>query len=260
MLTPADHQRLVNHLKSFDLNPQETDIYLECLKIGAVSVQELARRLRQNRVTVHSRIEQLIKKGLLVETRRKKKRLIMAEDPDVLYKIVQKKKNELNLLESNLDQVVKLLNSVQIVDAHIPSVKFYEGVEGFKRMLEETLTAKDGVRVFTYVDLFSRLVDPDYLEDYFRRRSAKGIHTKLIFPPCDFANRVNRKAKEYKIEIRLLPPELTWKSGFFSWNDCVSLKSFTEGRLTCTIIENKDIADFIRNIVFELIWQMAKPI
>jgi len=160
----------------------------------------------------------------------------------------------------NLDHVVKLLNSVQVSDRSVPTVKFYEEVDGFKKMLEESLTARGEVLVFTYVDVFSEILDPDYLENYFKRRAAKGIHTRLIFPPCDFAERVNKKAKQYKIQVRLLPPELKWASGFFSWNDSVALMSYTEGRFTCTIIENKDITYFVRKVMFDLIWKQAKPI
>ncbi len=260
MLTPTDKLRIIAQLNKFECTEREAKIYLHCLTAGPSPVQKVARDLKQNRVTVHSAIEQMIKKGLLAESRRGKKRLIIAEDPEALFRIVQRRKNELRVLESNLDYVVKLLHSVQPVDASTPSVKFYEGVDGFKKMLEETLTARDGVRVFTYVKLFSELIGADYLEDYFQRRSDKGIHTKLIFPPCAFAERVNKKAEQYKIQIRLLPGDFEWKSGFFSWNDCVSLKSFTQNRITCTIIENKDIAYFIRNVIFELVWGIAKPI
>ncbi|MDP4008398.1 MAG: helix-turn-helix domain-containing protein [Candidatus Peregrinibacteria bacterium] len=260
MLQAADLARIKAQLKQFGCSDREAQIYVKCLQMGPATVQEISRKLRQNRVTVHSAIEQLIEKGFVTESRRGKKRLIVAEEPDVLYKLIQQKKNELTLIEANVDFAVKLLQSVRAEEIGKPTVKLYEDVEGFKRMLEESLTAKGELLVFTYVDLFSQLLDPDYLEDYFVRRAAKGIHTRLIFPPCDFAYRVNKKAKQYKIRIRLLPANLKWRSGFFAWNDSVSLKSFTEGRLTTTIIENRDIAHFMRNIVFELIWNIAEPV
>jgi hypothetical protein len=183
----------------------------------------------------------------------------VAEEPDVLFRLLQREKNELQVKEMNLDHVVKLLNSVHVADGGKPSVRFYEGVDGFKKMLEESLTAKGEVLVFTYVDLFQSILEAEYLEDYFKRRAKKGIHTRLIFPPCAFADRVNKKAKKYQIQVRLLPQELHWTSGFFSWNDSIALMSYTEGRLTCTIIDNKDITDFVRRILFEQVWRQAVP-
>lgn len=260
MLKKTDIQRITALLKQFNCTSRETEIYLHSLRIGPTSVLEIAKQLKQNRVTVHSAIEQLIHKGLLYETRKGKKRLIAADDPDSLYRLLQQKENELNVLRTNLDYVTQLLSSIQASDSSRPTVKFYEGAEGFKKMLEETLTAKNECLFFTYVDLFSELVGKDYLENYFKRRAAKGIHTKLIFPPCKFANRVNAKAKEYKIQVRLMPPEMEWKAGIFTWNNWVAIKSFTEGKITCTLIENADIAHFYRKIIYPMCWAQAKPI
>ncbi len=60
--------------------------------------------------------------------------------------------------------------------------------------------------------------------------------------------------------IKILPPDLHWKSGIFSWNDTIAIQSFTESKFTCTMIENKDIAYFYRQVIFELIWQQAAPL
>ncbi|KKU80593.1 MAG: Transcriptional regulator, TrmB [Candidatus Peregrinibacteria bacterium GW2011_GWA2_47_7] len=259
MLTETDILRITSLFKQFGCNQREAEIYIHSLKNGPSTVQEIAHRLKCNRITVHSAIEQLIKKGLFYETRKGKRRLLAAGKPDSLNHLLQQKENELKLVKTNLDYVTELLSSVQSPDSSRPVVKFYEGTDGFKKMLEETLDAKSGVLVFTYVDLFSKLVGQDYLENYFKRRSAKNIYTKLIFPPCHFANRVHDKAKEYKIEVRLLPEGLEWKAGIFSWNNWIAIKSFTEGKITCTLIENVDIAYFYQNVIFPLCWEQAKP-
>ncbi|MDP3975610.1 MAG: helix-turn-helix domain-containing protein [bacterium] len=260
MLKNADQQRLAAQLNQFGCNPREAQVYLQCSQLGPSSVQELARRMKMNRVTVHSAVEQMIEKGFLYETRKGKRRLIVAEEPDVLYRLLQRRKNELSMMEMNLDQVVKLLNSVHVSDRGVPTVRFYEGVEGFKKMLEETLSARGEVLVCTYVQAFQAILEPEYLEHYYVRRAKKGIHTRLIFPPCPFVERIRKKIKQWNMTIRLLPPQLKWSSGFFLWNDTLALMSYTEGKLTTTIIENKDITDFVGKVMFELIWQQAEPI
>ena len=253
-----DKQHIIAQLRHFNCSEHEADLYIYCLSMGAETIQKLAKGLGRNRTTVHSEIEQLLKKGLLYETRENKKRYIGAENPNVLYSLLQQRENELKVLKNNINYAVELLNSIKSSDARIPTVKFYEGVDGFKKMLEETLSAKGEILVFTYVKLFSELLDPEYLEGYFKRRSDKGIHTRLIFPPCDFADKVNAKADEYKINVRLVPMDVDWKAGIFSWNDNIAIQSFTEGKLTCTVIENKDIAFFYRKIIFELLWGQSR--
>ncbi len=260
LLSTSDRQRVASFFMQFDCSQRETEIYIQSLQMGPATVQEIARVMKQNRVTVHSAIENLIEKGFLYETRKGKRRLVVAESPDSLHHLLQKKENELALVRSNMDYAAELLSRVQRQDRSMPTVKFYEGVDGFKRMLEDSLTTRNGKGyVFTYVDLFSQLLDPDYLENYFVRRAKKNIHTRLIFPPCPFAKRVNAKDKQYKIQVRLLPPDMEWKSGIFSWDDTVAIMSYTEGKLTCTFIDNEDIAHFYQSVIFELCWQQANP-
>ncbi len=257
MAQKSQRNRLLEQLSLFGCSQKEAAIYLHCLEMGESSVQDISRRLGINRVTVHSACEQLLKKGILSETRRGKGRRLLAESPAVFGRLLQQQENELNVKRSQLDELTTLLQSMPTRGGPMPTVRFLEGVDGFKRMLEETLSAKGEVFVFTYVDLFSKLIGPDYLEDYFKRRAAKGIHTRLIFPPCPFVNRVAKKAKQYLIKVRLLPPEFKWQAGIFSWNNCLSLKSFTQGQITCTIVENEDLAHFYQNVLFELAWKQA---
>lgn len=260
MLTSSERADTVRALALFGCNSRESTIYLKFLELGPTSVQEVARALKQNRVTVHSAVEQLVAKGFLYESRRGKRRIIGAEEPLVLSNIVTRKETDLAILRDNVGALIRLLSAVRRPESSAPTVKFYEGKEGFKRMLEETLEARDGVLVITYVDLFAHWLTPAYLEGYFKRRSERGIHTKLIYPPSKFGERVKRKSREYKIEIRTLPPELEWRAGVFSWNDSIGIQSLTEDRLTCTIIENRDIAHFWRAVVYPLMWRATKPL
>ncbi len=259
MLKNADIQRTTELLERFGCTPLEALLYLNLLESGGSTVQEVARAVRKNRVTVHSAIERLIEKGFLFETRKNKRRTIVAESPGVLRRLIQKNENEISLLKTHVGQAEELLMKIVRRSDSTPTVKFYEGIDGYKRMLEESLEAKREVFVFTYVDLFLKILDPAYLENYFVRRAKKGIHTRLIFPPCSFADHVNKKAHEYNIEVRLLPPELKWRSGIFAWNNVVAIMSLA-GNLTCTLIENEDIADLYKRIIFNLCWHQAKPI
>ncbi|MSU74846.1 hypothetical protein EXS57_03690 [Candidatus Kaiserbacteria bacterium] len=260
MVTRTDIGRMQEHLHFFGANAREASIYIQSLRLGPVSVQELSRTMKMNRVTVHSAVEQMIEKGLLFESRKGKRRLVVAEEPMSLLKLLAKKEQELVRVRGSMEHMLKLLISLQSTDQSAPTLKLYEGVEGFKKMLEETLSARGELLVFSYVSLFSELVGVKYLEEYFQRRADRGIHTRLLFPPCAFATKVAARAKQYRIQVRALPQQYVWQSGIFSWNDCLALTSYTERHLTCTIIENRDIAHFFRLVMFELCWNQAKPI
>lgn len=257
MLPSLQERRVIELLGHFECNEREAEIYMQCLSMEPSSVQELARRMKMNRFTVHSACEQLIQKGLLCETRRGKRRLLAAEPPDVLFRLMERQKKEWEEMESTVDYGVKLLQSLLPVQQWKPTVRAYEGVEGYKQMLEETMTARGDVLVFSNVQLLSELVGPAYLLSYIRKRGRKGIPSRLIFPVCPFAARLEPRKAEYRMTIRYLPKGVSWHSGIFAWNDCIALLSYTQNHLTCTIVENPDIAHFFRTIIFEMCWKQA---
>jgi sugar-specific transcriptional regulator TrmB len=248
---------LLNYLGCSD---SEAMVYVKCLEIGHSSVNDIAKQLGKNRVTIHGHVELLLKKGLLYETRKGKRRLIGAEKPEILNFLVEKKENELQSAKSNLDYVTTLLATTTNTGQNVPTVKFYEDTEGLKKMLRETLSAKGDVLVFSHVELLAELLGVDYLEGYFRKRASKNIHTRLIFPPCTFADRVSKKSKQYKIEVRTLDPNYSWSSGIFSWDNNIALLSYTNNKITTTIIQNSDISDFFRSVMFDMIWNQAKEV
>lgn len=260
MLTRTDIGRIHEQLRFFGANARESGIYMKCLQLGPSTVQQLASAMRMNRVTVHSAVGEMLEKGLLFETRKGKRRLLVAEEPVSLLRLLAHKEEEVSRVRGSMEHIMRLLTSLQSTDQSVPTVKLYEGAEGFKKMLEETLSARGEILVFSYVPLFSELVGVQYLEDYFRRRASREIHTRLLFPPCDFACKVAARSREYRIQVRTLSPQYSWQAGVFSWNDCLALMSYTERQLTCTIIENRDLAHFFRLVMFELCWSQATPV
>lgn len=260
MIRPTDHLRIIEFLKHFDCNTREAETYLQCLQLGPATVQEIAHKMKSNRITVHSTIEQLIQKGLLFETRKAKKRLIASESPDILHRLLQRRLNEIKLIEHNLDYVIKVLHTVHPSHHYLPTVKLYEEIDGFKKMLEETLTAKNEILIFTCSELFSQVLPADYIEDYYKRRAETGVHTRVIYPAGEFASRVAKDAKKYNLDIRVPAAKINYEAGIYLWNNSVALKSFKEDKVTCTIIEHEDIANFFRNIVYEQLWSQAKPV
>ncbi len=258
MLTRTDIGRIREQLHFFGANARESSIYMQCLQLGATSVQELARTLKMNRVTVHSAVEQMVEKGLLFESRKGKRRLVVAEEPVSLLRLLAQKEQEIIRVRGSMEHMLQLLTSLQTTDQSIPTVKLYEGRDGFKKMLEETLSARGEILMFTYMPLFAELIGAKNLDAYFTRCADRGIHTRLLSPPSDYAEKVAAHSREYRVQVRTLPQQYVWQSGIFSWNDCLALMSYTERHLTCTIIENRDIAHFFRLVLFELSWNQAE--
>lgn len=261
MLSRVEERFIKEQLVLYGCTDREVEIYLHALQAGPSSVQDVAQILGYNRITIHSACAQLIKKGFLFETRKGKRRLLIAEEPEALFRLLKVKENELEVAKANLGYVVGLLSREHTPLSSTPTVQFHQGKDGFKRMLEMSLSAKKEFLGLINVDLFANHLTPAYLEDFFERRANLGIHSRLIWPQCgEFAKQILPKAIKYKTQIRVLPFSKEWRSGFISWNNSVSIKSFSAGQITCTIVENDDIASFYQDVIFESLWSNAKPL
>lgn len=261
MLTVKEKKFIKEQLAIYKCSERESEIYMEGIQSGPFTIYEMAESLAQNRITIHSACAQLLKKGLLFESRKGKKRLLVSEEPDVLFKLINIKENELENAKANLGYVINLLNENSNKDLHKPIFKFYEGSEGFKKMLELTLSSQNDLLALINVELFAKHVTPEYLKNHLIKRAENNIHSKLIWHKVDrFAEFAIKNAIKLKLQIRLLETNNEWSSGFISWNNCLSLKSFSKGQITCTILENQDIVSFYRNTIFPSLWHQAKRV
>ena len=260
MMTESDELRIVTFLKRFGCNRNESLTYIEVLVSGTTSVQELARNLKQNRISVYYSVQQLIERGFLFEVRKGKKRFIAAENPDILLKIIGERHVELKSLETDVEHISKLLNSIPTIKHEITVVKLYEETKGFEKMLEESLQAKGEIMVFSNTPIFSEILAEEQYQNYFTKKAALGIKSRIIYSPCAFADKINKKKDEYKIDLRILEQNEGSEAGFYLWDDTLAIKSLKENKRSCTMIENKDIAHFFRENIFNPFWKEAKEI
>jgi len=260
MIDSSEYIRLIAFLKRFDCNHREAATYIECLQLGMASVQEIAKKMNSNRVTVHSSVEQLIKKGLLFETRKGKKRFIVAESPDVLFRILHRKSNELKLIENDLENITKLLGSIQAHDEKSFNVRVYEGATAFKKIKEEMLESKTELCIFTLDEIIEDKVDLPYLKEFFKRLGARGVHTRVISSDQEFNAVFKSKQEELLMQLRNFNFSLDSSASFYLWENNVAFKSIRDKRLVCTIIQNHDLSSFFHQVIFENFWRAAHPI
>jgi len=260
MISNPDQLRINAFLKRFGCNRSECLTYIEALKTGTTTVQELSRILKRNRISVYYNVQQLIEKGLLFEVRKGKRAFISAANSDIFQNIIEKRYTELKSLQTDVEYITKLLNTIPIIKSDTTVVKLYEETVGFKKMLEESLQAENEIVVFSNSPVFWIMLGEEYYEQYFAKKAALGISSRVILPPCAFANKLNEKKEQYKIDLRILQQNQESESEFYLWNNTLAIKSLKEDKRSCTIIENIGIAQFFRDNIFGPFWENAKPI
>lgn len=241
--------KLNDVLENLGMSDKETRVYLAALEIGASPASEIALRANLNRVTAYDILEKLIRKGFISTYTQKKVKYFAATDPDIIREDYRQK-------YMNFKSALPDLRRLHGKTSH-PRVRYYEGLEGIKKIYTDTLTAK--TEILNYADSKSiREFWPEYDNEYVRRRVKKKIYLRGISPRDEYGEKVVAENKKNHREIRLVPPgKFSFANEINVYDDKVSIISFGKNELLGMIIESPEIAETQRAI-FMMAWSFAK--
>ncbi len=239
---------LQNVLSNIGLSAKESKVYLASLELGPSPASDIALRAKLNRVSTYDILEKLIKRGFLSTYTQKRVKYFVATEPDILRQDVRQK--YLDFKEA-LPDLRRLHGST-----YVPRIRYYEGIDGVKKVYADTLTAK--TEIFNYADSKSiREFWPDYDEEYVNQRVKRRIYLRGIAPFDELGQKIAADNERKHRDIRLV------KVGSFAfaneiniYDDKVSIVSFGKNEVVGMIIESPEIANTQRAI-FMMAWEFA---
>lgn len=243
-------------LLEIDFSAKEADVYLAILTLGRGTASQVAREAHILRTTVYEVLSSLFNKGLVTLSGREPKQEYVAESPDKLeeYISVQLKQKEKDLKQAETI-LIPQLKSIHAVKNR-PKVMFYEGKEGLQRVYEDTLSSTEEIRAYASVEDIQPTL-PHYFPLYYKRRAAKGIAIRAIFPESSDARERSSLNKEEKRTSAIIPKKFGFHPEINIYDNKVMIASLREK--LGIIIESSEIADAMKK-VFELAWSEAQKL
>ena len=247
---------LVNNLKNAGLGDKEAKVYLAMLELGPAPVLEIAAKAGVNRPTAYLQIESLKKMGLVSTQKKGKKDLYIAESPDQLNSVLSKEEKLIGNRKEELKKILPELESVFNQTGDKPVVRYFEGKEGLKKILNEFLKAKDKkIYLISSYNLVYDKMPTDLWSDYSAKRLEKKIFVKAIFSHSGGEARTSDPAKFR--EIRFIDAhKFPFNADVSIFDDKVAISSVISGKLGGTIVTDKNIADSFMAI-FNLLWPLG---
>ncbi|MFH1029910.1 MAG: helix-turn-helix domain-containing protein [bacterium] len=246
-------------LKQFGLNEIEIKSYLAALEFGPAPASFLAKQAGLNRVTVYEALKRLSKEGL-IKIRAKqgnKIKYFIAEDFAVLKEKINEKRATIDDLMKSLDEMETEIKTRYIRKEGKPEVYFYEGREGIKNVLIDTLEQEPEESIaFASADFLEIGFDKKFLEKYWEKRTKLKIPARGIMPKTASAVKLfndERNRKELR-RVKFIPEEnYPFKDEIEIYGDNVGIISMDKGNEHGIIIRSKSIAESFRAL-FELLW------
>lgn len=172
----------LNILKKLGFSDRCASVYLALICLGPSSVRNLAKKTEMNRGTIYDALKWLKDAGLVNFYEKEAKQYFVAEDPEKLYEMTQKRNEELQEVNKKLKDVVMELRSVYDRGGERPVARYYEKGE-IRKILEDVLEKceKYGEMEYrVYSDQSIRSFLYEGFETFSDARVSKNIRVKVI--------------------------------------------------------------------------------
>lgn len=205
-------------LMDLGLTPQESTAYKTALWLGTFAASSLGNILKIPRSTARYTCEALVRKWLMIETKKANTKLFIAENPTKLYSLLYNEEEELKKKKEHLALTIKELQQQYDPDAKIPKITFYEGIDGIERMFDELLTHPTELYSFGAGDYFLQK-EPELI-DKFRKKAKKVYRNVYVMRSpkykaihtTDTTNKQNhyfKNIEELKVDIQIVDDLIT---------------------------------------------------
>jgi len=230
-------------LKQYGLTEKQAKVYLACLELGSSSVQKISQKAQLARSTCYEVLESLQQQQFATTFKKKKVQYFSAEDPGKVLKIA---KERIDLLDQALPELRALYGEARIR----PTVRFYQGKEGMRIILDEMLDEAKELQAFnSVVDLFSIL--PDF-NKFVERRVKKKVPIRVILRESEKARERQRLGPKQLRTVKIIPNSYKFHGLSFVWGNKIAYFSFKKD-FVALVIES-DILAQTQKAMFEALW------
>ncbi len=243
-------------LQDMGLSTNEALIYELLLEKGSTKPADLVEPSGLGRGNIYNILQQLLQKNLVAIKELGKFQVYEAVDPSQLQDLLTRKHQEITNLESAFQAALPQLTSLFRLSTGKPAIQVFEGLEGMKAVLEDSLTAKSEILTWfdpeAMTDAFAA-INQAYVKNRVRAKKSK----RILLPAAPQSAAYQARMQNAYTDIRLANNQ---QAGFGLavevYDAKVSFHVLNPAKPIAFIIENEAVAQFQRT-VFEPLWQTS---
>ena len=250
-------------LEHAGLRPEQAIVYEALLKKGSISAGALHKDVPLKRGLVYKVLDELVTIGLAdrVEEAGETTRFEVKHPlklKEFAERRVEEARNATLALEGVLPSIISDYNLV----LGKPGISIYEGIDGIKTILEDTLDRNPEKKLFTFSDLSGYMSFPELRKwnasHYAPKRKRLGIYEKALVPNTEDALEFLKGYEANDVtEVLLLDHKAyPFKTEVNIYSGKVSFVTFSEKAPIALLVENPEIFETFRSI-FNCTWKLG---
>jgi len=238
-------------LQGLGLSINESKVYLASLSLGPSTVIKIADSAEIKRTTVYTILEKLQSRGFISIQIKGLKKLYSAEDPERLERMIDIRKEEFK-------KILPELKAVQNLTIEGSFIKYYDGIEGVKRVYDSILDdLKPGDEYLIISDMEAFLaMDREYFSKFIERRAKLNLNVRTLLQRSAAGEHYKNIERNTNQSIEFLPTNTKLTINLVITPYKVIITQITNP-IMCIVIENKNIVNIHRE-QFNIIWESLK--
>jgi sugar-specific transcriptional regulator TrmB len=237
-------------LSQIGLHETEARFYLAALELGEAPVRDIAAKAGISRTNAYDVFSRLLEQKLVTQVggAAGKTMLVAAEDPEQLSELLDARRRRLDVL---LPELRSLHNR-----AGKPRVRFFEGLDGIRTVLNETLAArsKQLLGILSMRDLYE-VPGRAWMDDLVSRRIEAGVFLRVVRSPVKDIPNVWPRSQSDLRDVRFAPADFVFTMTSYVYDENVALISSRRENFAMTI-ESEEFAAMQRHL-FEVLWSCS---
>jgi sugar-specific transcriptional regulator TrmB len=242
------------------LSHTQAVVYETLIKNGALSAGKLTKMTPFKRGLVYLALDDLIKLDLVGKNEENGQvAVFQVKHPTSLRSLAEKREQQAKEAKLALEGVLPSIVSDFNLISGRPGVLFYEGEDGIKKTLEDSLSSK--TEIYTYADMETVVKYADKINrDYVKKRDKADIKKKVIMLDNEFARKYMKTYHKDITDVRFIQHKLYPFSAVTEiYDGTTAYVTLEENNKIGVIIKNESIYKMQKSL-FEFIWDHAEEI
>lgn len=237
------------------LTEHQSILYELLIKSGALRASAIVRRLDNSlsRPMVYAVLDELTVIGLVEkDTESANVTRFVPAHPSKLQDIAYERRQIADTLAEAASAIIPRIVSDYNLTSSKPGVRFFEGKQGVRAVLQDSLTTKTHILSYTDVEQIETHYK-DVSDPYILEREKRGILKKLLLDDTPYVRAFYAGLTEKQSEVRLIQQsEYPHKVAIQIYDDKVSYLTLTPGKEMAVIIQDADISALQRHLFLQL--------
>lgn len=218
---------------------------------GSFRASEISKRTRLNRTTLYSALNTLSEKGLVSQSDEDGILKFRGIEPHLLLNYLKKNKEKITQDIAKTEELLPALERARgQTERYRPNMQFFDGVDGIKQVYEDLIANNKEKKVFGFTGIHAvyKLMGEEWINHILRYRPAMGVKWYALAVESPESRNLYANDEKHLRETKFFPSDYNFEVELAAYDDKVAAISFAEDYPWAMIINDKKIADTIKEI------------